>query len=176
MSRMLGIDPGSASPSGAVYQVLNGAKGAIIHAFDIPMIGEENERRVDVLAFVDLIQTWGISHATIERVNAMPSIPDEQTGLRRVMGTASMFRFAAAYGDLRTTIRCCGFEPRFVMPASWKRFYGLRGPDKEASRMLALELWPRMAELLKRKMDEGRAEAMLIARYGAKLADAEIEE
>ena len=174
--RVLGVDPGSASPSGAIYQHLKGAKGGIIHAFDIPMIGEENERRVDVLGFVKIIQNYGTTGVVIERVNAMPSIPDEKTGQRRVMGTASMFRFATAYGDLRTTVRLCGVEPRFVMPARWKKFYSLKGPDKEQSRQMALELWPQMADLLKRKKDEGRAEAMLIARYGAHLLEADAEE
>lgn len=176
MARCLGIDPGSASPSGAVFQKLRGVKGAIIHAFDVPMTGEENERRVDVLGLVRAIQDWGVTHCVIERVNAMPSIPDEKTGQRRVMGTASMFRFATAYGDLRTTVRLCGFEPRFVMPARWKKFYGLKGPDKEQSRQMALELWPQMADLLKRKKDEGRAEAMLIARYGAHILEADDKE
>ena len=140
------------------------------------MIGEENERRVDVLGFVQIIQDWGVTHAVIERVNAMPSIPDKETGQRRVMGTASMFRFATAYGDLRTTVRCCGLEPRFVMPAQWKKFYGLKGPDKEQSRHLALDLFPQMAHLLKRKLDEGRAEAMLIARFGAHLHERDSDE
>lgn len=179
MPRICGIDPGSASPSGAVYQQPKGAKGAIIHAFDIPMIGEENERRVDVIGFVRIIQDYGVTHCVIERVNAMPSIPDPKTGERRVMGTASMFRFATAYGDLRTTVRLCGFEPRFVMPAQWKKFYSIKGPNKEHSRQLAIDLWPQMADMLARKKDEGRAEAMLIARYGAHILardDDEIEE
>ena len=177
--RMLGIDPGSASPSGAVYQALQGSRGNIIHAFDVPMTGEKGESdwRVDVMALVDIIQTWGISHATIEKVWAMPSRPDDVTGERRGMGVASAFKFGVAFGDLRTTVRCCGFEPRFVVPTKWKKFYGLKGPDKEDSRQLALELFPQAAQWLERKKDEGRAEAMLIARYGVHEheQDAEIE-
>ena len=170
--RMAGFDPGSVSPSGAVYQALSGTvgmnKGNVIAVFDIPMIGEENQRRVDVLGLVDLIQNYGVTHATIELVNAMPSIPDEH-GNRRGMGATSAFKFGAAFGDLRTTVRLCGFEPRFVVPRVWKKFYGLSGPDKEQSRMLAIELFPQIAGDLQRKKDEGRAESCLIARYGASL-------
>jgi crossover junction endodeoxyribonuclease RuvC len=173
MARFLGIDPGSVSPSGAVYQALNGTvgmnKGNVIAVFDVPMIDEENKRRINVLGLVDLIQSYGVTHCTIELVNAMPSIPDA-FGNRRGMGATSAFKFGAAFGDLRTTVRLCGFEPRFVVPRVWKKFYGLIGSDKEQSRMLAIELFPQIAGDLQRKKDEGRAESCLIARYGASLS------
>jgi hypothetical protein len=38
---------------------------------------------------------------------------------------------------------------------------------KERSRQMALQRWPDQAKLLGRKRDHGRAEAMLIAAYGA---------
>ena len=72
--RMLGIDPGSASPSGAVYQAVPEGKGGIVHAFDVPMTGTKGEDwRVDPLAFARVIETWGCRAATVERVWAMPS-------------------------------------------------------------------------------------------------------
>ena len=37
---MAGFDPGSVSPSGAVYQALNNTKGNVIAVFDVPMIDE----------------------------------------------------------------------------------------------------------------------------------------
>lgn len=171
--RMLGVDPGSASPSGAIYQALAGANGSIIHAFDVPMTGERGESswRVDVMGFVDVIQTWGVTHATMERVWAMPSREDEATGVRRGMGVSSAFNFGVAFGDLRTTVRLCGFEPTFVVPTVWKKCFGLFGPGKEQSRQLALELFPQAAQFLPRKKDEGRAEAMLIARWGVMNAE-----
>ena len=43
---------------------------------------------------------------------------------------------------------------------------GLSG-DKERSRARALAMFPAIAERFARKMDEGRAEACLLARYGA---------
>lgn len=169
MPRHLGIDPGSVSPSGAVFQALNGAKGNIIAVFDIPMTGDEKRRRVDVLGFVDLIQKYGVNFVTLELVNAMPSIPDAQ-GNRRGMGATSAFKFGAAFGDLRTTVRLCGFEPRFVVPRVWKKHFGLIGSDKEQSRLLAIELFPQIADDLKLKKWEGRAEAALLARYGASVS------
>ncbi len=199
--RMLGIDPGSSSPSGAVYQAVPEGKGGIVHAFDVPMTGTKGEDwRVDVLAFARVIETWGCSHATIERVWAMPSSERESPTCDRCltlatmrdgrwkcscgninrpaergMGVAGAFNFGVAFGDLRTLVRCCGLEPLFVVPQTWKKHYGIRGSNKEDSRGLALELFPDMAHLLARKKDEGRAEAMLIARYGAMVATGRIE-
>ena len=176
--RLIGFDPGSSSPSAAVYQTVGTRGGNIIAVFDVPMFGLETKRRIDVLALVDLIQNYGVTSACIELVNAMPSIPDPKTGERRGMGATSAFKFGVAFGDLRTTVRLCGFEPRFVVPRVWKKFYSLPGGDKEASRQLALDLFPNIAEFLQRKMDEGRAEACLIARWGAHAAagDDEIPE
>ncbi len=176
MPRVAGFDPGSVSPSGAVYQTVPEGKGSIVHVFDVPMTGERGETswRIDVLALAGVVQDWGVTHAVIELVNAMPSIPDPITGERRGMGATSAFKFGAAFGDLRTTIRCCGFEPVFVVPQSWKKFYGLRGADKEQSRQIAIELFPQVADMLARKKDEGRGESCLIARYGAALLDGRV--
>ena len=55
-----------------------------------------------------------------------------------------------------------------VMAATWRRAAGIApGSDKERSRQMALQRWPDQAKYLGRKRDHGRAEAMLIAAYGA---------
>jgi crossover junction endodeoxyribonuclease RuvC len=38
--------------------------------------------------------------------------------------------------------------------------------DKDAARMRACQLFPSAANMLERKKDDGRAEALLIAEYG----------
>lgn len=176
MPRLLGIDPGSASPSGAVYQTA-GSGGGIVHALSLTMRGERGTRHhgPDPLALVDVVQTWGVTHVVIEDVWAMPSIEDEKTGERRGMGAQSSWNFGAACGDIRSTIRCCGFEPMFVLPTAWKKAFGLRGATKEDSRQLAIELFPQAAHFLTLKKHEGIAEAMLIARYGAMMLTGRVE-
>ena len=52
--------------------------------------------------------------------------------------------------------------------SKWKRHYGLNS-EKERARALALRLWP-TSEHFGRKKDHGRAEAALLARYGAECA------
>lgn len=50
-----------------------------------------------------------------------------------------------------------------IYPQAWRKAVGLsKGDDKEASRQLALELFPNLSEELKRKKDHNRAEALLI--------------
>ena len=175
--RMLGIDPASTNASGAVYQALNTGRGAIVAVFDVPVVGEDADRRIDVIGLVDLIQTWGVTHATIERVWAMPMHHDDATKEFRGMSSSTAFKFGFGCGSLQTTVRCCGIEPRMVVPQKWKKFFNLKGSDKEDSRQLALDLFPNMAEFLQLKKNHGRAEAMLLARYGAHAhsQDAEIE-
>jgi len=59
---------------------------------------------------------------------------------------------------------------------AWKRHHGLLHQDKEASRQLAIAHFPQLAHLLKRKKDEGRAEALLIAEYAWQQAGWEVRE
>jgi hypothetical protein len=55
-----------------------------------------------------------------------------------------------------------------VEPSAWKKFHKLHGKDKEGSRQRALQLFPEADALLARKLDHGRAEAALLALYGAR--------
>lgn len=65
---------------------------------------------------------------------------------------------------------CAAYEIDVVeaSPQRWKQSMGLLGKDKNASRHLAMDLFPGYADLFKRVMDDGRAEAALIAAYGRK--------
>jgi crossover junction endodeoxyribonuclease RuvC len=56
----------------------------------------------------------------------------------------------------------------YVTPQSWQKAVGARG-GKDASRARAAELFPAYAANFTRKKDDGRADAALIAWYGAQL-------
>ena len=60
-----------------------------------------------------------------------------------------------------------GVPTHHVRPADWKRHFKLPGgPEgKEASRALALRMFPASAERFARKMDHNGAEAALLALY-----------
>lgn len=53
----------------------------------------------------------------------------------------------------------------WVQPQTWKRHYGLLGKDKDAGRLCALSLFPRLQDDLRRKKDHNRGDSLLLARY-----------
>ena len=83
------------------------------------------------------------------------------------MGAVSAFRSGVLYGQLRATCEANGIPLSLVTAVIWKRWFNLIGPDKEQGRQLALKLYPQCGELLRRKMDHNRADAILIASWGA---------
>lgn len=92
----------------------------------------------------------------LEHVSAMPG-----------QGVTSMFSFGASFGIVLGVTAALLLPLELVRPHVWKREMGL-SKDKEASRLKALQLFPDAAELLKRKKDEGRAEALLLGLWFAR--------
>src|SRR5262249_34906262 len=80
-------------------------------------------------------------------------------------GVASTFKYGVAYGALRTVVALCNIPYRLITPGKWKAHFHLDA-DKENSRVLAIQLWPGCGYFALKK-HHGRAEAALIARYGA---------
>jgi hypothetical protein len=162
----VGIDPGLKGAAAALFEADAEGEEFMIDAIHLPVMEDGSKNQIDDDAFrkwLIHIQPWRV---VIENVQPMPSIPGKNKA-RRSMGAASSFRFGMAVGQLRATVRALGIEPKLVHPQVWKRAYSLAGPDKEPSRQLALQLWPDSAYLLRRKLDQQRAEAMLIAKWGS---------
>lgn len=144
--RVLGIDPGI---QGGVA-VLDTAGG--IYAGDIPVVAGE----VDVDTLLARVQHHAPDVAIIERAGAMPQ-----------QGVSSTFKYGVAYGSLRTICVCLQIPVHLVTPVKWKRHFSLDA-DKEKARALAIRMWPGTGYFA-RKLDHGRAEAALIALYGAQV-------
>ena len=157
---ILAVDPGL---SGGLCFM---QAGVIVEVLDMPTLADGSNRQLDVMAICRRIDKWKPRIAIIENVQPMPSIPGAN-GVRRGMGAASSFRFGFAVGQIRAIAVCYGLEVRLVHPVTWKRHFGLKGPDKEQSRQRALELVPAAAQWLARKKDHNRAEACLLALYGS---------
>ena len=144
---ILGIDP---SLSGAI--ALLDRDGSLIAAHDMPTV----DKSVSAAALRALI-------------DALPVMPKEawieQQGCRPKQSAPSGFKAGVGYGVVLGVVATMGIATRIVTPRVWKSHHRLSS-DKEASRALALRLWPSHAEVFRRKKDENRAEAALIARYG----------
>lgn len=115
----------------------------------------------------------------LERVSAMPpkSRKDKpivckhcrrETGEyeKAGMGVTSAFNFGEGFGRLRGILEALDLPVVLVVPHKWKKDTGLTGTDKDYSRTVAMQCYPTAAALLQRKKDDGRAEALLLARWG----------
>lgn len=154
--RVLGIDPGA---SGAVA-LLEAASGGprLLWVQDMPamivMSGATKKARVNPgLVGKIFKENWDADMAVIEEVGPMPK-----------QGVSSTFQFGVSYGICLGALGASGVRYRTVRPYDWRTKVGLKRADtKDASRALAIRMFPDMAHMFQRKKDDGRAEAALIA-------------
>ena len=91
----------------------------------------------------------------------------EQVGAMPGNGGTSMFRFGEGFGIVKGVLATLGIGYVTVVPPRWKKWAGLIGADKDASRTMRNATLPwdnTMAYTQKRQC--GRADAILLARYG----------
>jgi len=119
---------------------------------DLPTYSEGG---VDVNALMDIITSAGdVDHIYVEKQQAMPK-----------QGVSSTFKLGLGYGQIIGTCALARAPYSLITPASWKRSMNLP-KDKDAARRQAQQWFPDLTDRLKRKKDEHRAEALLIAMYG----------
>lgn len=153
---VLGADPGK---SGAL--VLLGDDDVLLAVRDMPD-ADGHELTAAILSLLGEHDPYLPTVAWIERAQAMP---DHLQGRRQ--GSASIFNYGRNFGALEGAAAAFGVPVKLVPAATWKAWYPDVTKDKDTSRAKAKELWPLHADLFKRKKDDGRAEAALIAYYGA---------
>jgi crossover junction endodeoxyribonuclease RuvC len=157
--KILGVDAGVHGGC-AIVMVNDGAAPDVVDIIDIPTAGIGARERVDVLGLRVWIEQHHPDHAYIERAQAMPK-----------QGASSGFKYGRAVGAIEATIIGCEVPLTIIEPTAWKKFHGLRGGEKELSRLRALMLFPTAHTLLARRKDHGRAEAALIALAGVTRAN-----
>jgi len=144
----VGIDPGV---TGAVSII----GGGMCEVHDLPMLRVHSKAYVNSPELLSLLQ----------RVRPK-LIVVELAGARQRQGVSSITQTWLVYGGVVATALSTGCTLEIVHPLKWKRRLGLLGADKEASRLKALQLFPKLGQELKRKKDHNRAEALLLAHYG----------
>lgn len=163
MQLVLGVDPGV---SGAMFAL---ADGEPVQFFDMPIrpraVGSGNE--VDVPKLQALLRGLFMAHR-----GAYVFAVLEKVGGHRGQGGSASFNFGQADGAVRATIQCQGIPILEVYPQTWKTYMQLtgKGPDGEkldkgAALRLARSMFPAWADALARAKDNGRADALLIARW-----------
>lgn len=153
---VLGVDPGL---SGALAFL----DGDVVEIFDMPTyqitVNGKKKRQLDLYSLGRLVDELAERTilAVIEDVHSMPA-----------QGVTSSFNFGFSAGAAQTVIAANLIKMHLVRPVTWKRAMGLTS-DKDASRRRASQLFPRHVGKWSRAMDDGRAEALLLAYYGSRL-------
>ncbi|EMF0895840.1 crossover junction endodeoxyribonuclease RuvC [Enterobacter hormaechei] len=150
MTAILGIDPGC---SGALVLVTE--QGGYIDHLPMPTIKVGTKSRVNGAAVAAWVRQYGITHAYLEQVGAMPG-----------QGTASMFTFGHAAGVAEGILQGLNIPYTLVTPQAWKKSAGLIGNDKDAARSRAIQLYPELRALDAKAKGQAIADALLIARFG----------
>ncbi|EIK8958074.1 crossover junction endodeoxyribonuclease RuvC [Salmonella enterica] len=150
MAAVLGIDPGC---SGSL--VLITEQGHYIDHLAMPTIKVGAKSRVNGAAVAAWVRKYGITHAYLEQVGAMPG-----------QGTASMFTFGHAAGVAEGILQGLNIPYTLVTPQAWKKSAGLIGSDKDAARSRAIQLYPELRALDAKAKGQAIADALLIARHG----------
>jgi len=106
------------------------------------------------------------AEVVLEQVGNMPNKSGPDGPMR--MGGTSMFGFGDSFGVIRGVCGALQLPVVRVRPVDWKRKAGLLKKDKDAARTLAIQTHPEVADMLSRKKDCGRADAILIAEFGGR--------
>jgi crossover junction endodeoxyribonuclease RuvC len=153
---IFGIDPGQ---TGAIAVLHDGEVKQVI---DMPTTARLHGKgqQVDAYTLTSELLAAASGHnqrlAIIEAVSAMPG-----------QGVSSTFRFGEALGVVLGVLGALQIPVSWASPVRWKKAAGLYGKDKDAARTLALQLHPEAGDMLTRKKDIGRADAICIAHFGS---------
>lgn len=168
MTVFVGIDPGlrgaiATMSTGADFRLGDVVSPASLCVIDIPTheltVNGKKRRHLDKHRLRGILLGIGggaSCRAFIEDVHSMPK-----------QGVASSFKFGFVAGAIQQAVVDAGFELTLVPPQVWKRRFGLTA-DKDAARARASATFPGSAHLWPLKQHDGRAEAALIALYGAR--------
>lgn len=159
---ILGVDPGL---RGSFALVVAGSK-KLLSVHDAVSVLHGNKRQFDAVAFAICIEMFKdrVLFAIVEDVSAMTYTDNE--GKLRGQGAAASFSFGRSAGVVDGVLAAYSIRIHKVRPAVWKTLLGL-GASKSDSISLAKRLFPGHELTFKRQKDDGRAEAALLAWFGA---------
>jgi crossover junction endodeoxyribonuclease RuvC len=148
----IGVDPGL---NGAVAILMDD----ILMVHDMPTVevvrNGKTKREMSAGLLHGLIEQIAFHQkvAILERVGAMPG-----------QGVTSVFSFGRSVGIVEGVLAAHEVAMTIVTPQAWQKAMDVRG-GKDASRARAMEVFPAYATMFKRKMDDGRADAALMAAF-----------
>lgn len=153
----LGIDPGLGGAF-ALYDI----DGGLLDVQDVPVLEARTstrkiKRSIDAYEAARMVDVWAKDIGLVML---------EQVGVRPGEGAVGAFSFGEGYGLVRGICIAHFLRVETVTPQVWKRAMGVKG-DKDESRARASQLMPSQCGRWSLKKHDGRAEAALIAMFGA---------
>jgi len=126
---------------------------------DMPTLQARTGKRrdVDVHTLAGFFREAQPGHVFVEIAQAMPKQSSYSTGI-----------FFMTYGVVLGVLAALQVPYTPIAPATWKRQLGGIPAEKDAARARASQLMPYASPFWPRKKDDGRAEAALIAFWGAR--------
>lgn len=162
MDLIIGIDPGA---SGAVAFLW--PKERRLEVFDTPnmkkTVGGKERTVIDVHGLIQTLTpvSGSVAGAALQLVAYV-----EDVGPMPRDGATQAFAFGKSYGELLAILACLAIPVISIRPAAWKKAMKLSS-DKNYSRSAIISRFPLQGDLFKRVCDADRAEAALLAVYGA---------
>jgi len=147
----IGVDPGN---TGAVAFLDDQLR--CLAVYDMPTMALGKHQQVNAAELANIIHNGGNNENVTVYLEAVHSMPGQ--------GVTSMFNFGMGYGVVQGVCGAFKYPLVLVRPNAWKKVAGLIGKPKEAARTLAQQLYPEQDLSLKKHV--GRADALLIARFG----------
>jgi crossover junction endodeoxyribonuclease RuvC len=141
--RVVGIDPGVTGGIACIED------GQLIVSCRMPVY----DSRCSGSILADILRGLQPDMIAVEKTQPMPK-----------NGSIASFSLGMNTGIIFGVVETLGHPLTKIRPVDWKRSNGLIGKDKNASRALAMELWPDQREQFRLAKDDGKAEAALIAR------------
>jgi crossover junction endodeoxyribonuclease RuvC len=150
------VDPGAGGALAFLDTDLNALAVHDMPTAAITTVTRTLRRQVSEAWLVDIIRGHHpVDCAWIERVHALPK-----------QGVTSSFNFGLSYGMIRGVLSGLAVPFQLVTPNEWKKHFRLSASKSEA-RLIASRLFPHNAGFFTRVKDDGRAEAALLALFGA---------
>ncbi len=153
---IIGIDPGLSGAIGIIR-----TERDLVEVHDMPVMPlSKTKRQVDLFALSRILgkNRNANMHVFVEQVHSMPH-----------QGVASCFTFGMGYGGIQGILAALEIPFTLVTPQKWKKHFSLIGKDKKMSIPVAQQHFPSLE--IGRK--DGRADALLIAEFGATLVAAD---
>ncbi len=145
-----GIDPGL---TGAIAAIST-EDLHVVDVIDMPFIDHD----LDWPLFREFMEEWDVKEFWLEKAGAMAPAGRKQGG-------TSMFNYGCGYGQLIGALKACAIPYTLIRPQTWKQRELRDMPKEKASSVVRVnQLYP---ALKLKKSHHGKADAILIARYGA---------